>query len=181
MTKPGFASVAKLYLRLGNTTFGGGDPTMAGLQRELVHRREWLTPEQHGLAYGLARVTPGTNVLAYCAATGWMLLGVPGALLAVMGVCVPTAVIAAWFCGVYDSYGGNRYFQAAIGGVVASAVGMMASSGLSLVRSRLRPGWIALGLFLVIGAIAVRSAGLLSPLKVLALAAFLGALAGDRK
>jgi len=181
MTNPRFASLAKLYLRLGNTTFGGGEPTTAGLQRELVHRREWLTPEQHGLAYGLARVTPGTNVLAYCAATGWMLLGLPGALAAVSAVCIPTAIIAAWFCGIYDSHGSNRYFQAAMAGVVASAIGMMASSGLSLIRSRVKPGWIALGLLIVAAALAARIAGLLSPLKVLALAAVIGAIAGDRK
>ena len=75
-----------LSLRVGNSTFGGGEPTMAVFQRELVGRRGWLSPEQYGLAYGLARVTPGTNVLAFCAAAGWQLLKWPGALAVVLGL-----------------------------------------------------------------------------------------------
>jgi len=64
---------ALLVLRVGNLTFGGGDPTMSVLHRELVVSREWITPEQYGLAYSLARATPGTNLLAFCAGVGWIL------------------------------------------------------------------------------------------------------------
>ena len=35
-------SLAVVFLRAGNLTFGGGDAITALLQRELVHRREWL-------------------------------------------------------------------------------------------------------------------------------------------
>jgi chromate transporter len=181
MPKPSHAQLAALYFRLGNATFGGGDPTMAALQRELTGPRQWLTNEQHGLAYGLARATPGTNVLAYCAATGWMILGWPGAVLCVGAVSVPTAVIAAWFCGVYDAFRANEAFQAAMLGIAASAIGMMAASGLAVVRSRLGAGWLLPGLAIVAAAILATRFGLLSPLKMLALAALSGALVGDRR
>ena len=67
MTKPSLAALTRLYLKIGNTTFGGGDPTMALLQRELIGR-QWITRDDFALAYSLARVTPGTNILAFCAA-----------------------------------------------------------------------------------------------------------------
>ena len=56
-----------IFLRVGNLTFGGGDPTMAALQSALVHARRWLDEEEYGLIYGLARITPGTNLLAFSA------------------------------------------------------------------------------------------------------------------
>ncbi|MEP7365257.1 MAG: chromate transporter [Acidobacteriota bacterium] len=179
MKPPSAWAVAPLYLRIGNITFGGGDPTMAALQRELVDNREWLTAEQHGLAYGLARVTPGTNVLAYCAATGWMMAGWLGSFLAVSGVVVPSALLAIWMCSAYESYGVHPSFRAAMSGVVASAVGMMAASGVSIVRARAAGRWLIPGLLFVVASIAAMRLGLLSPLKILALAGILGALYGD--
>ena len=55
MNKPSLASLTGLYLKIGNTTFGGGDPTMAMLQRELINR-QWITRDDFALAYSLARV-----------------------------------------------------------------------------------------------------------------------------
>ena len=82
-------SLAVVFLRAGNLTFGGGDAITALLQRELVHRREWLTRDQYGLAQSLAKVTPGTAILAFCAATGWIVRRSAGALAAVLAVsCV---------------------------------------------------------------------------------------------
>ena len=66
---------------------------MAMLQRELIGR-EWITRADFALAYSLARVTPGTNVLAFCAATGARVLGLTGALAAVLAVTLPSAILA---------------------------------------------------------------------------------------
>lgn len=172
-------AVAWLFCKLGNTTFGGGDPAMAALQRELVERRGWLTAEQHGLAYGLARVTPGTNILAYCAAAGWMLTGWLGSFLAVSGVVLPSALLAVWLCGAYSTYGTHPWFRAAIGGVVAGAVGMMASSGVSIIHSRTTGRWLIPGLAFAASAVAAMWLNLLSPLKILLIAGVLGAVYGD--
>jgi hypothetical protein len=38
------------------------------------------------LAYALSRLTPGTNLLAFCTAVGWLILRLPGALLALAAV-----------------------------------------------------------------------------------------------
>jgi len=52
--------------------------------------------EKYGLAYGLARVTPGTNVLAFSAAVAWFLRGWPGALAAVVAGTIPSTILVAW-------------------------------------------------------------------------------------
>src|SRR5678815_5612358 len=67
MTPFSLRRFALLLLRVANLTFGGGDPTMAALHRELVVKRGWLPPDRYGLIYSLARATPGTNLLAFCA------------------------------------------------------------------------------------------------------------------
>src|SRR5713101_9379536 len=94
--------VAGLYLRVGTTTFGGGDPSMAVLQRE-VQRRRWLDAHRLGIAYGLARITPGTNMLAFCAATGWYLKVWAGSVMAVLAVTIPSTVLIILLTRVCES------------------------------------------------------------------------------
>src|SRR5438270_10873259 len=93
MATPSLRRLLVIYMRASNLTFGGGDPTMAVLQSELVRRYRWLSPEKYGLIYGLARITPGTNILAFCAGTARELQGWRGAWLAVLGAMLPAAIM----------------------------------------------------------------------------------------
>ncbi len=133
MNTPSLAALARLYLKIGNTTFGGGDPTMALLQRELVGR-QWITREDFALAYSLARVTPGTNVLAFCAATGARVLGLAGAFAAVLAVTAPSAILAVLLTRGFESWRDHPWAMAAVGGTVAAVAGMMWASVWSLMR-----------------------------------------------
>ncbi len=164
-----------LFLRVGNLTFGGGDPTMSALYAELVTNRRWMPNETYGLIYALARITPGTNILAFCAAAGWQLLGLAGAVYAVLAVTLPSAVVVGLLTAGYETWKTNRWALAAISGILAAASGMMASSAWQLIAPHLAPGGkvraivIAAGAFLLVERFAV------SPIVALALAAATGA------
>src|SRR5215475_13841699 len=95
--------MTRLFLRVGNLTFGGGDAISAMLQRELVHRRGWLDLDRYGLAQGLASITPGTRILALCAATAWMLRRGGGALAAVLAASGPSTVSVVLLTWVFAS------------------------------------------------------------------------------
>ena len=174
MKGPSLSRLALLYLRIGNLTFGGGDPTMAALQRELVDRRRWLTPEQYAVTYSLARITPGTNLLAFCAGAAWHILGWRGALLAVLAVTLPSAALVVWLTHGYELLKGNALAMGAIGGIIASAVGMMAAGAWQLLRPHLRRGSWVRAVVIAAAAAAVSTAGLASPIVVLGLAALAG-------
>ena len=68
--KPSLSQLTKVFFKIGNTTFGGGYVTMGMMGREMVETRQWLKASEFDLAFALARVTPGTNLLAFCAAVG---------------------------------------------------------------------------------------------------------------
>jgi chromate transporter len=163
-----------LFLRVGNLTFGGGDPTMAVFYQELVEIRRWITQERYGLIYGLARITPGTNLLAFCAGVGWDLARFAGALAAVIAVSGPAAFLVVWFTVAYESWRTHPLAMAVIGGTIAAAVGMMWGGAILLVRPHatahrwMRAAAIAVGAFL-----AARAG--MSPIQILALAAIAGA------
>jgi chromate transporter len=176
VNKPSLAALTGVYLKIGNTTFGGGDPTMAMLQRELIGR-SWITREDFSLAYSLARITPGTNVLAFCAATGARVLGIAGAFAAVLAVTLPSAILAVLLTRGFEIWRGHPLATAAIGGTVAAVSGMMFASVWILVKPYL--GWRAL--FFTGGAFVAAWRFHVTPVPVILIAALTGYLWAEKK
>ena len=137
MPAPTLVKLAGVFLRVGNTTFGGGPPIMAALEREFVEREKWLAYEDYALAFSLARVTPGTNVIAYCVGTGWRILGIPGAVVGAFSETIPSAALAVLMTQGYESWRSNPIVMAGIAATVAAVVGMMWSAVWALVA----PHW----------------------------------------
>jgi chromate transporter len=173
MSHVSLRDVAGLFLRVGSTTFGGGDPSMAVLQREF-QRRQWLDAHRFGIAYGLARITPGTNMLAFCAATGWYLKRLAGSVTAVLAVTIPSTVLIVLLTRVCESGDHIPWLRAALAGTIAAAVGMMAAAAYLLVSTQVsRRDWL-LPIAVAVGAFALSSLLALNPIVILALAAVLG-------
>jgi chromate transporter len=182
MRKASLSEIGSLFLRIGNTTFGGGDPTMAALQREMVVRRAWITAEEYGLCFSLARVTPGTNVLAFCAASAWLAGRWAGSALAVMAACVPSAMLSVVLVHSYEALEANAAVQGVVGGMVASVAGMMLAGALLLFRGQIGGGGsVARALAVTGGAAVLVGVFDWSPVPVLALAAAAGALWKERE
>jgi len=166
--------VTWIFLRVGNLTFGGGDPTMAALQSELVHARRWLDEEEYGLIYGLARITPGTNLLAFSAGAAWRILGWPGALAVVVAMTVPAATIVVLLTHGYQEWESNAWAMAAIGGTLAAASGMMATSAWQLLAPQIRAGGRLRAAVIFVAALIASLRFSMSPIQVLGLAALAG-------
>ena len=125
MSRPSLNQLARVFFRIGNTTFGGGLLTMTVLGRELVTRKEWISAEDYELAFAMARVTPGTSIIAFCAAAGWLILGWAGALGAVIALTAPTAVFAVLLLQGMDSAARYPLVMGAVAATVAAVAGMM--------------------------------------------------------
>jgi len=167
---PGLGPLTGISLRIGNLTFGGGDPAMLALQREIVDKRQWISQDDFTLIWSLARATPGTNVLACFAGVGWRLAGLPGALAAVIASSFPAAIFCYWLTLAEREWRSNLWVEAALRGVGAAVVGMMVGGAILL----LRPTWRAGGLpraIPYVAAAAVASHFGAPPLAILGLAA----------
>ena len=176
MERPTVYRLFLLNLRLASLTFGGGNPTMAAMHTEMVAARQWLTSEKYAVAYALARITPGTNMLAFCAGTAWELLGWPGAIAAVLAASVPAGIIVMLLTEGYDAVHSNSLAMAAVAGTLAAAVGMMGTAAWELLRPYLNRRR-ALPAVVICGASVLLSLRFqLPPIQVLALAAVTGFL-----
>jgi chromate transporter len=135
MPRPSLGELSSLIFRVANVTFGGGYITMAALKRELADDRGWISESDYALSFALARLTPGTNIIAFCAGVGWVIRGIPGSIASVLAVTVPSSVIALLFMLMFDSWQHNPYLAGGLAAALAAACGMM----WAVVRSILQP------------------------------------------
>lgn len=109
--------------------FGG---VLAVIQRELVEKKQWLTPEEFVDDWAVAQILPGPNVVNLSLMIGGRHFGLRGALAALAGMLsLPTIVVvvlAALFAGIVD----HAAAQAALRGLAAVAAGLIAATGLKL-------------------------------------------------
>jgi len=107
---------------------------MIVLGRELVDRRQWITDSDYELAFAVARVTPGTSIIAFCAAAGWLILGWAGAIAAVFALTAPTAVLAVLLLQGFEAGASHPLILGALSATVAAVAGMMGATVLLIVR-----------------------------------------------
>lgn len=174
--EPSLAQIADVFVRYANFTLGGGSATVSGLHRELLDNRRWVSPDDFALCFALARLTPGTNLLAYCTGTGWQLRGFSGAVVALLAASIPCTIFVVVATSLFSHWQENPWAQAALHGAIAAAVAITVKTCWTIAhphfkgRARLRVVLIAVAAFLLYVVLA------LPAISVLLLAAVVGAL-----
>src|SRR5271155_4390434 len=105
MDKSSLKEIARLFLKLGITAFGGPAAHIAMMRQEVVIKREWMT-EQHFLdLLGATNLIPGPNSTEMAIHIGHDRAGWTG--LVVAGACfiVPAVVIVTAIAWVYVRFG----------------------------------------------------------------------------
>lgn len=173
---PSLRELGGVFARYGNMTFGGGSATIAVLQQEIVTRRGWLGQSPFGLSYALSRLTPGTNLLAFCTAAGWFIRGWSGALVALAASSVPCSILAVVATYFYETWSRFRLAEIALRGALAAAVGIMFITAWVVAKPHFqKTNWLKFFVFIG-GAFVLVWFFSVPPLRVLAFAALAGLL-----
>ncbi|MGA7327381.1 MAG: chromate transporter [Rhodomicrobium sp.] len=119
---PSLGQIANVFARYANFTLGGGSATIAVLHREILEKRSWLSEDNFALCFALCRLTPGTNLLAFCTGVGWLQGRLSGAITALLAASIPCALIVAVMTVAFSSWQDSALAQSAIHGAIAAAV-----------------------------------------------------------
>ena len=118
------------FTKLALQGFGG---VLAIVQRELVEKKQWLTPEEFVEDWAVAQILPGPNVVNLSLMIGGRYFGLRGALAALAGMLTfPLLIVlalAAVFAGISDAPG----VAGALRGMGAVAAGMITATGFKLI------------------------------------------------
>ena len=109
--------------------FGG---VLAVVQRELVEKKKWLTPEEFLEDWAVAQVMPGPNVINLSLMLGDRHFGWRGALAGAAGMLALPLVVVLALAILYAHFAGNPQVAGALRGMGAVAGGLIAATGVKL-------------------------------------------------
>jgi chromate transporter len=122
------------FLKMGATLFGSGYVLLAFLNSEFVVNLGWLTHAQVVDAIAVAgQITPGP-VFNSAAFVGYLLGGWPSALLAVLGIFLPSFIFVAGLSRFLPAMRKSRHAGYFLDGINAASLGLMAAVAIQLGR-----------------------------------------------
>jgi len=113
------------FLKIGSVLYGSGYVLLAFLKADFVTRLGWISDQQLIDAVAIGQVTPGP---LFTAATfiGYLLGGAPGALLATVGIFLPSFVFVALSKPLIPRLRNSPWAGSMLDGVNAASLGLMA-------------------------------------------------------
>lgn len=114
------------FLKIGSVLYGSGYVLLAFLRSDLVEQLAWLTDQQLIDAVAVGQITPGP-VFTTSTFVGYLLGGFPGALVATVGIFLPSFILVAITNPLVSRLRKNEWSGALLDGVNASALGLMAA------------------------------------------------------
>jgi len=154
-----------IFLKIGSVLYGSGYVLLAFLRSDFVVNLGWLTDQQLIDAVAIGQVTPGP-VFTTATFIGYILAGMPGALLATLGIFLPSFIFVALSSPLIPKLRNSSFFSSLLDGINAVSLGLMAAvmfqlgraslidpitiiiglvSGVLLIRYRVNSTWLVLG------------------------------------
>jgi len=134
------------FLKIGAVLYGSGYVLLAFLRNDFVNRLGWLTDQQLLDAVAIGQVTPGP-VFTTATFIGYLVAGVPGAVLATVGIFLPSFVFVSLTNPLIPRLRRSPWMSAFLDGVNVAAVGLMAAVTWELGRAAIID-WLTLALAL---------------------------------
>ena len=132
------ASLAELFIafaKVGVLTFGGGYAMIPILERELVDNHSWATNEELMDYYAVGQCTPGIIAVNTATFVGKKVAGVPGGIVASLGVVAPSVVIITLIAGILTSFADIPAVKSAFGGIRVCVCVLIFNSVLELFKA----------------------------------------------
>ena len=133
----GLGAIFLTFLKMGLVVFGSGYVLVAFLGSELV-TPGYLTEQELLDAIAIGQLTPGP-VFTTATFIGYLLAGVPGAVVATVGIFLPSFVLVGVSHPFLPRLRANETISIAIDGLNAAAVGLIGASIVFLGRDAFLP------------------------------------------
>lgn len=124
------------FLKIGSVLYGSGYVLLAFMRADFVTRLGWLTDKQLIDAIAIGQVTPGP-VFTTATFVGYILGGTPGALLATLGIFLPSFIFVAISNPLIPRLRKSSWLSGLLDGVNIASLGLMGAVTLELGRASL--------------------------------------------
>lgn len=142
------AYLAKNFLIIGCTSFGGYMALVAMVREKLVSRDKVIGDEIITEGIALASVLPGPVAVNVAAYVGYGLAGTLGALISVVAVLIPSFVMMLAFAALYFSYSEHVQMEAILAWIVPVVIALLVTVAVHMGQRNVKSGF---DMLLVIG------------------------------
>ena len=120
---PSLWRLFRVFFLLGAASIGGG--VVGYLRSALVVRQRWVDDPTFVELLSISQTLPGLNATNMSILVGDRLRGTPGAVLAALGMCLPSAVLMTAAAFAYGAGGDDPVTKAFLHAIAAGSVGLI--------------------------------------------------------
>lgn len=121
-------------LKIGCFAFGGGYAIIALLEGEFITKRGWIDHGEFMDVVAIAESTPGPIAINVATYIGYKVKGIWGAIIATVGMCLPSFVIMYLVSLFYGQFMEIKLVAAAFKGIQICVVYLIAAAGLKMLK-----------------------------------------------
>ena len=153
-----YLSLFLTMFKIGLFTFGGGIAMLPLLENEFVSKRGWIEKDDFLNMVAIAESTPGPIAINAATYLGYRRLGILGAVIATLGVMMPSFSIIYVVSIFLDAFLSQTLVSYAFQGIRAAVVYLILSAGLKMLkRENLKKPMTAILIFLTFSVMTVFS------------------------
>ena len=123
------------FFKIGAFTFGGGWAMLPIMEREFVENKKWISKEEYVDIVAVSQSFPGVLAVNTSTFIGKKILGLRGAFIAVLGVCLPSFFIILLIAHFFNEFRSNFYVDLAMHGINAAVPALIIVATRSLLKS----------------------------------------------
>jgi chromate transporter len=127
-------TVAAVFASLSLVSVGGGNTVLPEIHRAAVHTEQWMTDQQFADIYAISEAAPGPSSMI-SSLVGYKAAGLPGALVAIVSILGPSSLLMYVACLTWERFRTAKWRVAFEKGLAPVSLGLLFSSGLTVVRS----------------------------------------------
>ncbi len=134
---------------IGIMTFGGGYAMIAVIQRELGEKRKWVGNDELLDYIAISQVTPGVIAVNIATFVGRKRKGIPGAIVATLGVVAPSIIIILVIAAVLDRFYDNEFVKHAFAGIRVCVCALIVNAAIKFIKQTIID-WLTLVTFICV-------------------------------
>lgn len=121
-------ALAAIFSKLSLLAVGGGNTVIPDMQREVVEVHGWMSATDFTTLFALAQAAPGPNLMI-CTLIGLNVAGLPGAMVATLGIVGPSSALTIATVSVWHRFRNAAWRRIIQAGIVPVTVGMWSAGG----------------------------------------------------
>jgi chromate transporter len=151
---PGLLDLARYFLWIGTTGFGGPVALVEYTHRDLVEHRRWFDEDTYRLSLAFSQLMPGPLAVQLAVTLSYFQAGFLGALIALVAFVLPPLLVVLALSVLYVQLGGLWWMQALFYGIGATSIAIIAIAAQRLAARTVRRNVLLWAIFVVLVVVA---------------------------